>query len=168
MKIFIAILVSIIGFLTWQFVHTNRGETLSFPDDSGYVWKFKKGKEMTLSGRILPYPPGIIGGSSVIKGSLQFCTEDAYRIFKEEYVKNKKSCQPFWKKYAKNFLLLTHSAAATRTMADLKPGKKVEMKFDYLRFIGTYSLAGKKMQNSWGWGGVHFLYVTEISVRAAG
>ena len=116
-----AIITIVISLIGYHIYNNWGGSILSLPDERGLCWRFKTRKEVKLEGRVLPYPPHSGGGmGTVIKGNLQFCTEDAYHILQVEYIEKKKCAKPFWKKHSTYFFLLTDNSEITQSFKSMK------------------------------------------------
>lgn len=166
MKYKFAITIIVISLVGYYIYNNGGGSVLSLPDESGLYWRFKTKKEVTLEGRVLPYPPHSSGGiGTVIKGTLQFCTEEAYHILQEEYIEKKKCAKPFWKKHSTNFFLLTDNSEIERALKSMKKYDRIRSEGCYLRFLGFYNSDGKRIHSPGAYRRYKFFYVKQIAIN---
>jgi hypothetical protein len=161
--VIIIIVISLIGY----HIYSNwGGSVLSLPDESGLYWRFKTRKEVKLEGRVLPYPPHSSGGmGTVIKGNLQFCTEEAYHILQEEYIEKKKCAKPFWKKHSTYSFLLTDNSEIAQSFKSMKNYDRIRLEGSNLRFLGFYNSDGKRIHSPGAYRQYKFFYVKQIAIN---
>ncbi len=102
---------------------------------------------------------------TVIRGNLQFCTEEACHILQEEYIEKKKCAKPFWKKHSTYFFLLTDNSEIAQSFKSMKNYDRIRLEGSYLRFLGFYNSDGKRIRSPWAYKGYKFFYVKQIAIN---